>query len=235
MDYTDTIPEVRTAFKETYGGNTEDYDERDIEKLNTNDEFTHAFLKFLKGDVKKTIDMLDVSFKWRKSIGLNDLKEDCFEKEILEKGNIYFHGKDKNDVDLFFFKFREIKSSETIKKYIAYMFEKHFKNNLDKKMVLIFDMSGVGLMGLDMDFFKYLLACATDYFPNTAYLLIFEMAWILNAAWNVLKNLMSAEVRKYVHMVGKSKVTEFVDAAQLPENMGGKDTYTYEHVPERSS
>lgn len=54
------------------------------------------------------------------------------------------------------------------------------------QITLFFDMEGCGLANMDLEFTKYLIGLFKQYYPYSLnYILIFEMAWILNG--NVLQ------------------------------------------------
>ena len=47
------------------------YDERDILRLNSEDEYAMCFLHHAKGNLDKAVTLVDTSLKWRREIGLN--------------------------------------------------------------------------------------------------------------------------------------------------------------------
>lgn len=50
-----------------------------------------------------------------------------------------------------------------------------------KPITLFFDMDGCGLSNMDLEFIKYLIGILKQYYPYFLnYIMIFEMAWILN-------------------------------------------------------
>ena len=50
----------------------------------------------------------------------------------------------------------------------------------DKKMLMIFDMTGAGLAQMDMDLVRFVVNCFKIYFPNIlAALLVYNMPWVL--------------------------------------------------------
>lgn len=50
-----------------------------------------------------------------------------------------------------------------------------------KLITLFFDMDGCGLANMDLEFIKFIIGVFKQYYPYFLnYILIFEMAWILN-------------------------------------------------------
>ena len=47
------------------------YDERDLDRIRTLDEFARGYLRHQNGDVTKAAAMMDTSLQWRHKMGLN--------------------------------------------------------------------------------------------------------------------------------------------------------------------
>lgn len=49
---------------------------------------------------------------------------------------------------------------------------------------IFFDMDGAGLSNMDMEYTRYLINLFKNYYPHFLnYILIFEMAWVLNGKY----------------------------------------------------
>lgn len=68
------IDEVKRRFNEEYNQNPELYDERDLNRINTNDWWTKRYLLYRKHDVDKAFDLLKDNMKWRKEFGAWSIK-----------------------------------------------------------------------------------------------------------------------------------------------------------------
>lgn len=56
-----------------------------------------------------------------------------------------------------------------------------FRQEKGKAITLFFDMDGCGLSNMDMEFIQYLIGLCKLYYPFFLnYIIVFEMAWILN-------------------------------------------------------
>lgn len=59
---------------------------------------------------------------------------------------------------------------------------------------LFFDMDGAGLSNMDMDYTKYVISLFKNYYPHFLnYIIIFEMAWVLNGELQHLYSYFKSE------------------------------------------
>lgn len=68
------IDELKRRFNEEFAANPELYDERDYERINTNDWWTKRYLLYRHGDMQKAFDLLKDNMKWRKEYGAWSIK-----------------------------------------------------------------------------------------------------------------------------------------------------------------
>lgn len=74
----------------------------------------------------------------------------------------------------------------------------------------------------DFDLVKFLLHCLKFYYPETlAYLLVYEIPFILNAAWKLIKSWLDPAAQKMIIFVGKGSIGQHISASNLPRHMGG--------------
>ncbi|MGH0153244.1 UNVERIFIED_CONTAM: hypothetical protein FKN15_024798 [Acipenser sinensis] len=84
----------------------------------------------------------------------------------------------------------------------------------------------------DMDFVKYIINCFKVYYPKfLSKMILYEMPWIMSAAWRIVKNWLGPEAISKLKFVGKNEVQEYIDAEHLPTHMGGTDTFKYSYPP----
>ncbi|XP_074651496.1 motile sperm domain-containing protein 2-like isoform X2 [Tubulanus polymorphus] len=240
-DQKDKYDELRTLFQEKYADKITQgaYDERDINRLNTNDSYAGCFINALRTDVEEAAKIVNGSFSWRKEIGVNDLNENSFPQEAHEKGAIYYHNHDKDGNDILYFRIKDHKKDSStlllLQKYVAFMLERYFQANIGKRIVVLFDMAEAGLTNMDLDLVKYIITCFTSYYPSfLAYILIYDMPWVLNTAWKIIKAWLSEEAKKKVIFVKKNEIQEYIDRDQLWEHMGGTDSFEYKYTPSPS-
>ncbi|CAH1778157.1 unnamed protein product [Owenia fusiformis] len=238
QDYRHMVPELREKFQEQFADQLalDAYDERDVERFNNDDVYAHCFMKHHKGNIDGAVSMVDTTLKFRKELEINDLTDKSFPAEWLERGGIYYHNHDKDGHPIMFFRIKFVKKDPqmlpTAKKFLAYWMDKHHRQTPDVQVVVLMDMTDAGLSNMDLDLIKFLITCFTSYYPYfLAYLLMYEMPWILNAVWRVIQGWLSERQREKIKFVKKADIQEHINKDNLPKHMGGTDTYEYKYTP----
>ncbi len=69
---------------------------------------------------------------------------------------------------------------------------------------------------------KFLVNCLKFYYPQMlAYLLVYDIPFILNAAWRLVKSWLDPVAQKMIVFVGKTTIQQYIDVDNLPKAMGG--------------
>jgi len=232
------VETVRAGTRDRIGGEGEDrFDPRDVAKLMADEGFVarfwiHAF--FIPGDrVENAVNLVIDTFKWRKDFGVNDITEADLDMEILERGSLYYHNRDKKGSRLLVFCIRkhnkDSKKMETMKKMLIYLLERLDKEEAGKRITIIFDSEGAGLSNFDLEQVKFLIHVLISYYPNfVEKILVFEMPWILNTAWKIIKSLLPPPAVARIKFVTKSNIKELISPDQLPVSWGGEDDWEFE-------
>ncbi|RXM96357.1 Motile sperm domain-containing protein 2 [Acipenser ruthenus] len=155
---------------------------------------------------------------------------------MFETGAVYLHGYDKEGNKLFWFKVKlHVKDAKTVvdkKRYVAFWLERYAKREPGMPLTVVFDMTDSGLSNIDMDFVKYIINCFKVYYPKfLSKMILYEMPWIMSAAWRIVKTWLGPEAISKLKFVGKNEVQEYIDAEHLPIHMGGTDTFKYSYPP----
>ena len=166
---------IRNEIKDRVSKEAPDiFDDRDLNKLMTDNFYVgrfwiHAF--FIPGDrVENAVNLVIDTFKWRKDFGVNDITEADLDMEILERGSLYYHNRDKKGSRLLVFCIRkhnkDSKKMETMKKMLIYLLERLDKEEAGKRITIIFDSEGAGLSNFDLEQVKFLIHVLISYYPN---------------------------------------------------------------------
>ncbi|XP_016111997.1 motile sperm domain-containing protein 2 [Sinocyclocheilus grahami] len=84
----------------------------------------------------------------------------------------------------------------------------------------------------DMDFVKYIINCFKVYYPKfLSKMIMYEMPWIMNAAWKIVKTWLGPEAISKLKFVTKSDIQTYVGPEHLPPHMGGTDQFKYSYPP----
>ncbi|KAJ8255516.1 hypothetical protein COCON_G00193800 [Conger conger] len=230
------IEVIRQRFKDEYAQDSSDkYDSRDVEKLQKDDAFAGSYLSWRLFVVDDALKMIDESLQWRREFRLNDLTEGCIPKWMFETGAVYLHGYDKEGNKLCSPVKLHIKDAKTLqekKKYVAFWLERYARREPGMPLTVVFDMSESGLSNIDMDFVRYIINCFKVYYPKfLSKMIMYEMPWIMNAAWKIVKTWLGPEAISKLKFVSKSEVQTFIGPEYLPAYMGGTDAFKYSYPP----
>ncbi|KAJ7419714.1 motile sperm domain-containing protein 2 isoform X4 [Pitangus sulphuratus] len=100
-----------------------------------------------------------------------------------------------------------------------------------KSTVLHFDVCSMYKIR-DLDFVRFIVNCFTDYYPNfLTKIVIFEMPWIMNAAFKIVKGWLGPDAISMLKFTNKSDIQEYISGEYLPPHMGGTDSFKYSYPP----
>lgn len=197
--------------------------------------YVEKFLIQKLGDGEAAYEMLVGALKWRKTFGVHDLKYQELDQSMLDIGLAYNHGEDKEQNTIVILNChlhkKDPKKLPDLQKLFVFALESHARKFPYKKVTLIFNMSQCGLSNMDMEFVKVIINCFKFYFPNMlGYMLVFEMSWLLQAAWKIIKSWLSEAAVRKIKFVTKSDITDYISPSQLLTMFGGVDDWTFDAV-----
>ncbi|OAD59468.1 Motile sperm domain-containing protein 2 [Eufriesea mexicana] len=209
----------------------------DITRIKENNNWLRRFLEHNENNIQEALNMLWETCTWRAKFGTNDITEENVRKDYLENGLCFIYGKDKDDKTLFIVKCKlhtkGSKDFNQLQRLVVYWFERLERQTNGNQISLFFDMSDTGFLNMDNDFIKYLISLCKNYYPNFLnYIIIFEMPWILNAAFKIIKSWLPPKAVPKIKFVQKSNIHELVDPNDILTCWGGNNEYTFKFIPE---
>lgn len=234
------VSNLRHAFLDklkSEGLTEDDFHKADIYKININDDWLTRFLMQHEEQIPEALNMLWETVTWRKENNVNDINENTVNQDFLKDGSMYLHGQDIDGKTLLIFKckmhIKGQKDWEQNKRCIIYWFERAERLNKGDKITIFFDMAESGLANMDMEYTKYLIGLCKQYYPVFLnYILIFEMPWVMNAAFKIIKSWLPPKAVEKIKFVNKSTLKDYVQPKYALTCWGGEDTYVFEFVPE---
>jgi len=176
------------------------------------------------------------SFKWRKKFGVDKLEEQSLNRDLLNQGFLFSHGRDKDGKKLMVFSLRNRtkgEQAEDAKKILIYWFERLEREEQGGMISWVFDCKGAGLKNMDIDIINYIIEVMTHYYPWILnFIYIFEMPWLMNAGFKVIKQALPAAGAAKLRDVTKNTFDKFVDDENRLECWGGSDDWEYKFEPE---
>ncbi|XP_052748404.1 motile sperm domain-containing protein 2-like [Galleria mellonella] len=210
----------------------------DLERVK-NDRYMKRLLAHNGKQPQAAADMLWDILVWRKTVGASDITENSIRMDYIKDGTFYPRGRDIDGSLLFVLKaklhVKGQKDLEELKKIIIYWCDRIEREENGKPITLFFDMDGCGLSNMDMELIKYLINMFKYYYP--AFLnsiVIYQMPWVLSAAFKVVKSLLPAKAVERMKFISKDTLKDVVPP-ELAEAMSSKEEFKYEFVPESRS
>lgn len=241
MSSEETCNQTRKTFMSKYADNIDKsvYHVLDLERIQKNNDWIKAFLKHSFDSPDKAADMIHDVLKWRQTFDANSLLTPGrypFPEDFFKLGALWMHNKDVNSIPLMYFVVKLHKKgqypADDVRRFVAFHLERIYKFTVTDPIVLIFDMADAGYSNLDMDMIQFVVNCLKSYYPGLIeYLVIYQMPFIFNAAWKIIKTWLPAETVKLVKFVDKKSIREFISEDQLLVHMGGTDKYKYVYEP----
>lgn len=132
--------------------------------------------------------MLWNTLVWRKDYGANEMDESKIRLDYIETGALFAHNKDVDGKTLLLVRSKNhVKGSKDMNeliKILVYWIERIQRETNYDKLTLFFDMQGAGLANMDLEFVKKIIETFKLYYPSAInYIIIFEMAWVLNGGY----------------------------------------------------
>ncbi|XP_061431729.1 motile sperm domain-containing protein 2 isoform X1 [Lethenteron reissneri] len=232
------VSQLRQRFIDDYGskpaeGGGPRYDPRDLEFVRTNDALLRRVLRSRNGSLDAAAHALDDALVWRREFEINDITELSFDAALLEHGAIYLHGLDRDSNRILWLHVRMgVKSHLDKRRLVAFWVERHTQRDPNKKITVMFDMAETGLSNVDLDFIRFVINSFKIYYPGLlAKIIVFEMPWIMNAAWKIIKGWLGPEAIQILKFVSRGDVQQHIGADCLPPHMGGLDKFRYSYPP----
>ncbi|XP_076271654.1 motile sperm domain-containing protein 2-like isoform X1 [Rhynchophorus ferrugineus] len=232
------VDELRTVFlEELEAKGTDTIHPKDLERVKRSDHWLQRFLAHQKQSVPKASKMMFTSLLWRKEFKVNDINENNIKMDLIIKGCFFTYGKDIMGSTLLVFRGKLYKGSinqDELRKCVIYWMERAERLTEGEPITLFFDMDGCGLSNIDMDLMKYLIGLFKEYYPFFLNLIIiFEMPWILSAAFKVIKSWLPEEAIEKIKFVTKKDINTVVPSEDILKSWGGNNPYVFNFIPEK--
>ncbi|XP_053210657.1 motile sperm domain-containing protein 2-like [Panonychus citri] len=236
-DYSKKIEDVRSQVKGHFTENPDLYDADDLEKVFTNDFYVCRFLRWCKGDIKKSVNMILKCFQWRKSSGLIYRKPTDFPSEFYKSGGLFNYQPDLLGKPTLYmrakFMHKVAELDAPFKDFMAYKI-----NEIDEscgKMAswtIIIDCAEIGWANVCIDMLRYLISIMSNYFPlGLKQVIVLDIPWILDAIRKMISSMLPEEALKVVTFTSRKKLPDFVDPKNSPDFVCGTCTVPYDQVP----
>ncbi|XP_054161632.1 motile sperm domain-containing protein 2-like [Oppia nitens] len=230
---------LRGKFLAEFAITHDEFDSRDIDNIRNSDVIIRRYLEYKNGSIEESLKMLTTAMKWRKSFGVNDLKECSFPREYYQTGGLFTYGTDLNGARLIIFRVMCNKKitvwTEQLKKFIVYLIENEsikIANNECPGVCIVFDCNGAGISNVDTDLLSFIVHSFQDYYPMVLQsVIIHELPFLLNYVFKLVLSWLPKDHREVFHSVKKDDINQYIASDQLPDFMDGTNEMPYKLYP----
>lgn len=234
------IEDFRKGIEEEAQRDPDQFHPADVQKLNDSDELCRRFIRQKRRNVDDALTMAKAALCWRKKFEVNDITEANLPQVYFDFGAMFPLGKDKYGSQIIVHRVRLHRKNERMakqmKRFLVFWVEKLLYEMDYVRITFILDCHGSGYANLDMDLISFLISLFKEYYPwALGFIMVYDMPWLFNTAWKVVKSWLPAEGVDRIKFVDRETITNYVPRENLPEYMGGKEKipfreYTTEDV-----
>ena len=239
-----TVQAIRQLFRANFPDPSvsTDVDPRDLQQVQYDTEFVKNYVKqefFLASDSKHPdavaiYSIVLKSLQFRREYRVHDLTVRDIPVCVLDLGFCFTHGIDKKGNSIFYLLVKKNKRDPELKKatklYAVYILYKHSILCPDQRITFFVDSSGAGISNIDLDFLRFLLNLFQYYFPlRLNWVLVYNMPWVLNATWNLVKRWLPPKARECLVFTTPSDITGYIYSNQLLSQYGGDIDWVYRY------
>ncbi|PAA87891.1 hypothetical protein BOX15_Mlig001845g2 [Macrostomum lignano] len=235
-----SIKEFRKAFSERYSGlvASGEFAATDYDRLMSDDAYCNCFAGAARaGNLEARLQLAEACLRWRCQDQISGLTEADFPLEALQKGSVFFHSEDREGHPILYFRIQDSGKTSPdellqIRQFIGWLLDSRHRRQPEQKVSLLFDMTNAGVANLNLDLVRFVVRAFQVYYPGLlGYLFVYEMPWVLTAAWKVIRSWLDKEAQKRIIFLKRSNVQEYIAPDKLWVHMGGTDDYQYEYSP----
>lgn len=230
------IDQVRQDVLTTIAQEPNRYDQRDIDRLTSNDLLIERFITSVRKDCpnddklikSKSCQNIVTCLQWRCQSAINDLTMEDYPLEVWHSRIIEITDIG-NDTVIVFIRARAYKMvkgcTEAIIQCVTAVFEHIIKckNSDNLKLELIIDLTGVGMATIDIGLCLNLVPIIVYYYPGliTGFSL-YEIPWLVRPAIKLGLALFPSNVQRLVKVVDRKTILDIYPVNLVPNVIGGE-------------
>ncbi|XP_015781376.1 motile sperm domain-containing protein 2-like [Tetranychus urticae] len=202
-----------------------------LTRLMSDDNLLCRYMKRRRGDPSESIKFIVNTLQWRHDLGLDNLDEQTFPKELYESGGLFISGQDIQGNSVLhirvshFYKIPEL--VDLVKKFVVHhMYKADELGSLrfpsTGGWILVFDCSNASLAQGDPEMLSFINYSLKNYFPSgQKYIVIINLNWVLRAIKSLAFTWYPAAVKNRIKFCSSKEITDYIPKSELPDYLGG--------------
>ncbi|XP_050045670.1 motile sperm domain-containing protein 2-like isoform X1 [Dermacentor andersoni] len=222
----DNIEELRRRIFEEAERDPDQFHPADVQKIADCDELCRRFIRQKKLNLDAAFEMTKNALIWRKKFEVNDITEATLPPVYFDFGAMFPLGQDKYGSQLIYHRVKLHRKDERQaiqhRRFLVFWVEKLLYELDHVRLSFILDLGESGYGNMDMELIGFLISLFKEYYPwALGYIMVYDMPWLFNTAWKVIKSWVPAEGVERVKFVDRNTITNYVSPENLPDYMGG--------------
>ena len=237
-----TVEKIRSLVMVEINESPQLFHENDVVKVKTNSWFIERFIRDTDPKATSSQDMMVIvksiieCMKWRKEVGINDVKGTHFPKEFYDTALFCLGSLNDGSMMLYLTgrRFRRLDGfTDLMIEFFMFCYESQYENLKDgTQLMAMVDMSGVGLSSVDLPLFFKILTIVLKYYPSlVSRVFITDMSWMFKPIAKLVFAVLPNKIANMVSFVWNAELRE-KNGDKIPDFMGGPvQTYRIEPPP----
>lgn len=236
----DNIEELRRRIFEEAERDPDQFHPADVQKIADCDELCRRFIRHKKLNLEGAFEMAKNALIWRKKFEVNDITEATLPPVYFDFGAMFPLGKDKYGSQLIYHRVKlhrkDVRNALQHRRYLVFWVEKLLYEMECVRLSFVLDLAESGYGNMDMELIGFLISLFKEYYPwALGFIMVYDMPWLFNTAWKVVKSWLPAEGIDRIKFVDRNTITNYVSPENLPDYMGGTQKlpfreYTWDDV-----
>ena len=226
------IDQIRANFLEAVAREPDHFYAQDVQLVKSDEWWTLRYIKWNRGNVEKAQKQMINAFKWRKSFGLHDRNVNDIPREFAKAGGIFPFGFDHKNRPVLIIRVKVYRKIQQLNLFFQ-QFVTGLVNHVDQQggrngFVLVFDVTGLGLINFDMDFINFLIQLLQSYYPyGVRYTIVYNMPRVLRPLWTFTKLFLGGAEKTFCFCNTSSELMKYIPAHWLLRYMGGESDFDF--------
>lgn len=225
MNRKNHIESVRQLVNEKYQQKIDQFDQIDIERINTDDWQVERFLEEFNFNETKATDALLKTLQWRRESGINSINDQDFFAELWEISQFEIYGQDHQGRTILWTTVHNVaipkELMEMTKRFAMHIYERADRIAGRNGFVMIINTKHAGLNNIQLDLIRFFVDFPKHFPGGCKTWFIVDQPFFVRTLINLVLSLMDEKMRKGVVLLDHRQLSQYIDNTLIPNSMNG--------------